>query len=161
MRLQAEQGRSLAALLHRWRVRPAIVLLLHLASSSGIRAEVLVRIVVVARQGAHDGVELAAMTKTMLGDAEVMHGLGPVPLLQRQSAVESRWTRTVPTSRESARQIFRSGTSVFAPHQNGSRPACCDMCHVCGTGGAGARRDYRFRFELCIAVFVTNCERKM
>ena len=49
----------------------------------------------------------AAMTKTMRGDAEVMHGLGPVPLLQRQSAVESRWTRTVPTSRESARKIFR------------------------------------------------------
>ena len=49
----------------------------------------------------------AAMTKTMLGDAEVMHGLGPVPLLQRQSAVESRWTRTVPTSRESARKAFR------------------------------------------------------
>ena len=49
----------------------------------------------------------AAMTKTMRDDAEVMHGLGPVPLLQRQSAVESRWTRTVPTSRESARKIFR------------------------------------------------------
>ena len=49
----------------------------------------------------------AAVTKTMLGDAEVMHGLGPVPLLQRQSAVESRWTRTVPTSRESARKAFR------------------------------------------------------
>ena len=48
----------------------------------------------------------AAVTKTMLGDAEVMHGLGPVPLLQRQSAVESRWTRTVPTSRESARKAF-------------------------------------------------------
>ena len=47
------------------------------------------------------------MTTTMLDDAEVMHGLGPVPLLQRQSAVESRWTRTVPTSRESARKIFR------------------------------------------------------
>ena len=44
------------------------------------------------------------MTTTMLDDAEVMHGLGPVPLLQRQSAVESRWTRTVPTSRESARR---------------------------------------------------------
>ena len=50
----------------------------------------------------------AAMTKTMLGDAEVMHGLGPVPLLQWQSAVdvESRWMRTVPTSRESARKAF-------------------------------------------------------
>ena len=44
----------------------------------------------------------AAMTKTMLGDAEVMRGLGPVPLLQRQSASESRWTRPVPTSREAA-----------------------------------------------------------
>ena len=42
----------------------------------------------------------AAMTETMLGDAEVMPGLGPVPLLQRQSASESRWTRTVPSSRE-------------------------------------------------------------
>ena len=42
------------------------------------------------------------MTKTMLGDAEVMPGLGPVPLLQRQSASESRWTRPVPTSREAA-----------------------------------------------------------
>ena len=38
----------------------------------------------------------------MLGDAEVMPGLGPVPLLQRQSASESRWTRPVPTSREAA-----------------------------------------------------------
>ena len=44
----------------------------------------------------------AAMTETMLGDAEVMPGLGPVPLLQRQSASESRWTRPVPTSREAA-----------------------------------------------------------
>ena len=51
----------------------------------------------------------AAMTKMMLADAEVMHGLGPVPLLQRQSAVESRWTRTVPTSRESARKSFPKG----------------------------------------------------
>ena len=55
------------------------------------------------------------MTKTMLGDAEVMHGLGPVPLLQRQSAVESRWTRTVPTSRESARKAFRKVR--FCPRQ--------------------------------------------
>ena len=46
------------------------------------------------------------MTTTMLGEAEVVPGLGPVPLLQRKSAVESRWTRTVPTSRESARKIF-------------------------------------------------------
>ena len=44
----------------------------------------------------------AAMTETMLGDAEVMPRLGPVPLLQRQSASESRWTRPVPTSREAA-----------------------------------------------------------
>ena len=49
----------------------------------------------------------AAMTKTMLGDAEVMPGLGPVPLLQRQSASESRWTPTVPTSREAAFRIVR------------------------------------------------------
>ena len=46
------------------------------------------------------------MTKTMLGDAEVMPGLGPVPLLQRQSASESRWTPTVPTSREAAEGGF-------------------------------------------------------
>ena len=55
----------------------------------------------------------AAMTKTMLGDAEVMHGLGPVPLLQRQSAVESRWTRTVPTSRESARNKYRERPVLY------------------------------------------------
>ena len=61
----------------------------------------------------------AAMTKTMLDDAEVMHGLGPVPLSQRQSAVESRWTRTVPISRESARKAFRK--SVFVPTRNGCR----------------------------------------
>ena len=53
------------------------------------------------------------MTTTMLDDAEVMHGLGPVPLLQRQSAVESRWTRTVPTSRESARKIFRERPYLY------------------------------------------------
>ena len=55
----------------------------------------------------------AAMTETMLGDAEVMPGLGPVPLLQRQSASESRWTRTVPTSRESARKIFPKGPFLY------------------------------------------------
>ena len=60
------------------------------------------------------------MTKTMLDDAEVMHGLGPVPLLQRQSAVESRWTRTVPTSRESARKAFRKVR--FCPHQKWMPP---------------------------------------
>ena len=54
----------------------------------------------------------AAMTKTMLGDAEVMPGLGPVrvPLLQRQSASESRWTPTVDgadISREAAFRIVR------------------------------------------------------
>ena len=58
----------------------------------------------------------AAMTKTRLAwrldDAEVMHGLGPVPLSQRQSAVESRWTRTVPTSREAA---FRNGRFCNSP----------------------------------------------
>ena len=62
----------------------------------------------------------AAMTKTMRDDAEVMHGLGPVPLLQRQSAVESRWTRTVPTSRESARKAFRKVR--FCPHQKWMPP---------------------------------------
>ena len=62
----------------------------------------------------------AAMTKTMLDDAEVMHGLGPVPLLQRQSAVESRWTRTVPKSRErESARIKLSGTSVFVATRNG------------------------------------------
>ena len=60
----------------------------------------------------------AAMTKTMLDDAEVMHGLGPVPLLQRQSAVESRWTRTVPTSRESARKIFPKGPFLSPPEMD-------------------------------------------
>ena len=62
----------------------------------------------------------AAMTKTMLDDAEVMHGLGPVPLLQRQSAVESRWTRTVPISRESAIKAFRKVR--FCPHQKWMPP---------------------------------------
>ena len=61
----------------------------------------------VSRDKEHMMESSAAMTKTMRDDAEVMHGLGPVPLLQRQSAVESRWTRTVPTSRESARKAFR------------------------------------------------------
>ena len=51
------------------------------------------------------------MTETMLGDAEVMPGLGPVPLLQRQSASESRWTRPVPTSREAAFRIVRFCTA--------------------------------------------------
>ena len=63
----------------------------------------------------------AAMTKTMLGDAEVMPGLGPVPLLQRQSASESRWTRPVPTSRESARENL-SGMGVKCNHPNWKEP---------------------------------------
>ena len=62
----------------------------------------------------------AAMTKTMLDDAEVMHGLGPVPLLQRQSADESRWTRTVPTSRESARKIFPKGPFLHLTKMEGA-----------------------------------------
>ena len=60
------------------------------------------------------------MTTTMLDDAEVMHGLGPVPLLQRQSAVESRWTRTVPTLRESARKIFRERPVLYLTKMEGA-----------------------------------------
>ena len=62
----------------------------------------------------------AAMTETMLGDAEVMPGLGPVPLLQRQSASESRWTRPVPTSRESASKSFRNGCQMQPPELEGT-----------------------------------------
>ena len=36
------------------------------------------------------------MTETLPDEAGTMPGLGPVPLLQRQSASNSRWTRTVP-----------------------------------------------------------------
>ena len=62
----------------------------------------------------------AAMTETMLGDAEVMPGLGPVPLLQRQSASESRWTRPVPTSRESASKSFGNGCQMQPPELEGA-----------------------------------------
>ena len=51
----------------------------------------------------------AAMMKTLPDETDMMPGLGPVPLLQRQSASESRWTWTVlrhRSSRESARKIF-------------------------------------------------------
>ena len=65
---------------------------------------VLARAIVVAQHGAHDVVkrgddddDAALSEDERLGEAEVMPGLGPVPLLQRMSAVESRWTRTVPT----------------------------------------------------------------
>ena len=65
----------------------------------------------------------AAMTATMLGDAEVMPGLGPVPLLQRQSASESRWKRPVPTSREAAEGGFPNRPFLgLTIHQNESRP---------------------------------------
>ena len=63
----------------------------------------------------------AAMTETMLGDAEVMPGLGPVPLLQRQSASESRWTRPVPTSRESASKSFGNGCQMQLPELEGAK----------------------------------------
>ena len=53
----------------------------------------------------------AAMMKTLPDEADMMPGLGPVPLLQRQSASESRWTRTVPTSREAAFQNGRFWSS--------------------------------------------------
>ena len=59
------------------------------------------------------------MTKTMPGDAEVMPGLGPVPLLQRQSASESRWTRPVPTSREAAFGIVRFCLTKMKAASNG------------------------------------------
>ena len=36
------------------------------------------------------------MTETLPDEAGTMPGLGPVPLLERQSASNSRWTRTVP-----------------------------------------------------------------
>ena len=36
------------------------------------------------------------MMETLPDEAGTMPGLGPVPLLQRQSASDSRWTRTVP-----------------------------------------------------------------
>ena len=58
---------------------------------------------------------------TMLGEAKVMPGLGPVPLLQRKSAAESRWTRTVPTSRESARKIFPKGPFLHLTKMEGAR----------------------------------------
>ena len=63
------------------------------------------------------------MTTTMLGDAEVMHSLSParaatgvrVPLLQRQSAVESLVDADgTSTSREKS----FAGTTKFVPHQN-------------------------------------------
>ena len=53
------------------------------------------------------------MMKTLPDEADMMPGLGPVPRLQRQSASESRWTRTVPTSRESARKIFRERPFLY------------------------------------------------
>ena len=53
------------------------------------------------------------MMETLPDEADLMPGLGPVPLLQRQSASESRWTRTVPTSRESARKIFPKGPYLY------------------------------------------------
>ena len=60
------------------------------------------------------------MTTTMLGEAEVMPGLGPAPLLQRKSAVESRWTRTVPTSRE---KTFRE-CPFLSPGEMEVAPVC-------------------------------------
>ena len=85
----------------------------------------------------------AAMTKTMLADAEVMHGLGPVPLLQRQSAVESRWTRTVPTSRESARKAFRKVR--FCPHQKWMPPSAMPNAQFDSRALWGEMRFYRAR----------------
>ena len=60
----------------------------------------------------------AAMTKTMLDDAEVMHGLGPVPLLQRQSAVESRWTRTVADIAREREKSFPKGPFLSPPEMD-------------------------------------------
>ena len=57
----------------------------------------------------------AAMMKTLPDEADMMPGLGPVPLLQRQSASGSRWTRTVPTSRESARKTFGNVRFCLSP----------------------------------------------
>ena len=53
-------------------------------------------VVVAARHGAHDVVERGDDDDDARRDAEVMPGLGPVPLLQRKSAAESRWMRPVP-----------------------------------------------------------------
>ena len=53
--------------------------------------------------------------ETLPDDADLMPGLDPVPLLQRQSASESRWTRTAYRYRdsESARKIFRERPFLY------------------------------------------------